>query len=125
RRASSPANKNKQERSKSSGQRRPLAEAALQVTIQLAVDREVSIVKRGRLLIRLDRRGALDASLRGLGDIAPDAGSDAGQNRNAIGGTFRGVGQDDRQVVDICLQLTPERAASPAARGSDFGHRDL
>src|SRR5699024_909128 len=54
----------------------------------------------------------------------PDAGADAGEEGDAVGGAFAGVGEDQGLFVDVGLQLTPEVGAGAAARGADLGDGD-
>src|SRR5688500_18651331 len=66
----------------------------------------------------VDRRPA------GLADVVPHAGSHAGEDRDAVSGALGGVGQHDRLLVDIGLELAPEGAAGAAAAGADVGDVD-
>jgi hypothetical protein len=103
------------------GQLRHLAKAGLQVRVQLRINAVVPVVEGGRLGLRRDLLRLLDRALAGLLDARPHAGADAGQQGDAVSGTLGGVREDDRLLVEVSLELSPEVAARPPAAGADLG----
>jgi hypothetical protein len=83
----------------------------------------VPIVLLGDFLARRHFCRLSNTRCTSLFDVVPDAGADAGQEGDAVRGAFGGVGEDDRLLVDVGLQLPPEIAAGAAAAGADLGDR--
>ena len=99
----------------------PSPQSVLQVAVQLVVDARSG----GRRAAAASCSGrsscvCLIDALAGLFDAVPHAGADAGEQRDAVGGAFGGVGEDDRLLVDVGLELAPEVAARAAAAGADL-----
>src|SRR6266568_1875894 len=95
---------------------KPLAEIA----VKLSIRGVVAVVKGSALLVRHDLSGLLYGTATCFLDAAPDARSDARKEGDAIRGAFGGVGEDDRLVVNVGLELAPESGACSAAGGADF-----
>src|SRR5438045_7016783 len=74
----------------------------------------------GALGIWFDFGDGFDAGGAGLFDAVPHARADASQERDAVRWALGGIRNHDGAVVDVGLELAPERAASAAAGGADF-----
>src|SRR5262249_41283102 len=104
---------------------RDLRESVLQVCVQLAIYVVMPLVARGSFLIGTSLLSFINRTVASLLDRAECAGSDAGEDGDAVGGTFGGVGHDDRAVVDVGLELPPECRARAAAAGAHLSDGDV
>src|SRR5580704_7040445 len=67
-----------------------------------------------------DGGGGADGGFASGGDGGPGADSGSGKKGGAEGSAFFGLENFDRVVVDVSLDLSPERAAGAATAEADF-----
>src|SRR3954468_13634357 len=82
-------------------------ELALERLVEPPPDGVGAFVQFGGLVLGLEALAGRDAGVAGLVDVLPDAGPDAGEQGDSVGGAFLDVDAGDLGAENVGNQLAP------------------